>query len=96
MLPDRPRPLGPATHPPVLPEFAIRRLLPAAIVIIAAAWGLDATALPRLPADAIETIRASDTRIVGALHERDAARTRRLVEVHLEITLEWWSALHSH
>jgi DNA-binding FadR family transcriptional regulator len=64
-------------------------------VIIAAAWGLDGVAFPELPADAIETIRASDTRIIGALHARDAERTRQLIEVHLEITLEWWSALHA-
>jgi DNA-binding FadR family transcriptional regulator len=64
-------------------------------VIIAAAWGVDSAALSRLPSNAIETIRASDTRIVGALHARDAKRAHELVTLHLEITLEWWAALHS-
>ena len=61
-------------------------------VMIAAAWGLERR--PRLPADAVETLRKSDTRIMGALRARDADRTRRMVENHLEVTLEWWSVLH--
>jgi DNA-binding FadR family transcriptional regulator len=64
-------------------------------VIIAAAWGLDRPVLPALPADALDAIRVSDTRIVGALHDRDAERARRAMEHHLEITFEWWAALYS-
>ena len=51
--------------------------------------------LSELSDDGAETVLASDTRILGALHARDADRARRLMEVHLEITLGWWAERHA-
>ena len=64
-------------------------------VMIAAAWGLKDRAVRGLPVDALEKLRHSDTRIVGALHERDVERVTALMLDHLKFTLDWWAALHS-
>jgi len=59
-------------------------------VSVATAWGESSNSLEDLPADALETLRGNYTRIVGAIHDRDADRASRLMNHQLEVSLEWW------
>jgi DNA-binding FadR family transcriptional regulator len=64
-------------------------------VMITGAWGLNHRTITALPDDALESLRHSDTRIVGAINERDPDRAAQLMRDHLEVTLDWWTALQT-
>ena len=78
-----------ALHEHIAALAGSRALMLFTRVSIAASWGLNQIPRRELPRDALETIRGNYTRIVGAIHDRDAERARRLMRDHIELSIEW-------